>query len=90
MSVRLRENCSDLNDCTNTAQDFKVTIGEDSDARVLMDFTASGRDPVSNLRDHTVTVHGSARKRRDHAERGRQYLTIHATGVWTLTTNSSS
>ena len=84
VSVRLRENCSDLNDCTNTAQDFKVTIGEDSDARVLMDFTASGRDPVSNLRDHTTTLRIGPEET-DHAERGRQYLTIHATGIWTLT-----
>ena len=82
LSVRLRENCADLNDCANTADDFKLTLGEGSDARVLLDRT----DPnaVSSLRDFAVTVRIGPEET-DHAERGRQYVTIHATGIWTLT-----
>ncbi len=64
-----------------TPADFKVTIGLGDEARVLVDRT--GANAVSELRQ-TVNVRIGA-SATDHAERGRQTLTIHAAGAWVLT-----
>ena len=81
LNAYLVGNCTDPSDCANTAADFKVTIGEGNEARVLVDRT--GANAVSELRQTVnVRIGGAAT---DHAEQGRQTLTIHAAGAWILT-----
>ena len=79
LDIYLIDNCTDPADCANNPADFKVTIGDE--ARVLVDRT--GTNAVTELHQ-TVSVRiGPAQT--DHAERGRQTLTINAHGVWILT-----
>ena len=80
MNVWLIDNETCANGSCDPA-DFKVTIGLDDEARVLLDRT--GGNAVSELRQ-TVTVRVGTEVT-DHVERGRQTLTIHAAGVWILT-----
>ena len=61
---------------------FKVTIGLDTDARVLVNLT--GADAVNVRQTVTVRV---GEEETDHVERGRQTVTVNATGVWILTFN---
>ncbi len=83
LKIYLIDNCTNPSDCAGTPADFKVTIGEGDDARVLVDRTQANANAVVELHQ-TVTVRiGTAET--DHAERGRQTLTINATGVWILT-----
>lgn len=83
LDVYLVRNCTDLNNCANTAADFWVRIGEDGEAHTLVERTIANGDAVVELR-HTVTVRiGPAET--DHAERGRQKITVHAEGAWILT-----
>lgn len=91
LSVRLRENCTDTNDCSNTAAIFKVTLGEGSEAWDAMDYATVSSlggpaDPATPSSTRTFRVGpdvgtGGA----DQVERGRQTVTVRATGIWTLT-----
>ena len=94
LSVRLRENCTDTNNCAGTAQDFKVTLG----TWVAMDYTTANANtnPVqqpgrpcrhyhqSNTRTFRVGPDVGS-DGAEQVERGRQTVTVHATGIWTLT-----
>ena len=89
ISVRLRENCTDLANCASTAQDFKVTFGEGNEAWVAMDYTAANAihslGGPNDTRSNTRTVKVGPLESGNNVERGRQIVTVHATGIWTLT-----
>ncbi len=98
LSVRLRENfeCATTPDpgqkCqsyTSAAAGFKITIGEGSDAWVVMDYTGasavSGLGGPNDTASHTRTVRVGPLEDGNNVERGRQAVTVEATGIWTLT-----
>ena len=103
LSVRLRENfaCSTPGQpgekCqaydTGTPADFKITLGEGSDAWVVMDYSTANpnTNPVDSLggpndaESNTRIVKVGPLEDGNNVERGRQTVTVHATGIWTLT-----
>ncbi len=97
LSVRLRENytCNDTGwptgqkcqDFTTTPADFKVTLGTWD----VMDYTAANAPPNGSLggpgdnQSNTRTFRVGPLEDGNNVERGRQTVTVHATGIWTLT-----
>lgn len=84
------QRCVDPN--IGNAADFKVTLGEGNEEWVALDYTTgSTNGPVSSLRNTVTFRVGPDVKLEDgtdgpdHVERGRQTVTVHATGIWTLT-----